>query len=283
VAACDEFFDDLADLLEHVATYTDLLIIGDINLHLDVRSDPHTIRFQQLLEGHDLTQHVVGATHSLSHTLDVLITRAEQTVDSVSVDPPVLSDHSQIVGVLAARLPHPHTGTRQVCCCWRQLDLDELKHDIQQSVLITDPPADVDEYFTTTYYVHCLTNTYLFNQSLFAVTRSHRGVTVNAVRRSEQPGDLYTLQLTTALGVGSWTVSAHCSRPNMPSTGDQLSQNSDDARALGSRVNSMLSLPADPTTPASTHTVHDFVTFFRHKVEDIRTAMSTATSPDIHV
>ena len=43
------------------------------------------------------------------------------------------------------------------------------------------------------------------------------------------------------------------------------------------------SLPADPTTPASTHTVHDFVTFFRHKVEDIRTAMSTATSPDIHV
>jgi len=77
VAACDEFFDDLADLLEHVATYTDLLIIGDINLHLDVRSDPHTIRFQQLLEGHDLTQHVVGATHSLSHTLDVLITRAE--------------------------------------------------------------------------------------------------------------------------------------------------------------------------------------------------------------
>ena len=49
--------------------------------------------------------------------------------------------------LLAARLPHPDTGTRQVCCCWQQLNLDELKHDIQQSVLITDPPADVDEYF----------------------------------------------------------------------------------------------------------------------------------------
>jgi len=122
--------------------------MGDINLHLDVRSDRHTIKFQQLLAAHDLTQHVVGATHSLSHMLDVLITRAEQTVNSVLVDPPALSDHSQIVGVLAARLPHPHTGTRQVCRCWRQLDLDELKHDIQQSVLITDPPADVDEYFT---------------------------------------------------------------------------------------------------------------------------------------
>jgi len=41
----------------------------------------------------------------------------------------------------------PHTGTRQVCRCWQQLDLDELKHDILQSVLITDSPADVDEYF----------------------------------------------------------------------------------------------------------------------------------------
>jgi len=54
---------------------------------MDVRPDSHTIKFEQLLEVHDLTQHVVGATHSLSHTLDVLITRAEQTVSSVTVDP----------------------------------------------------------------------------------------------------------------------------------------------------------------------------------------------------
>ena len=34
-------------------------------------------------------------------------------LNTVSVDQPTLSDHSQIVGVLAARLPHSHTGTRQ--------------------------------------------------------------------------------------------------------------------------------------------------------------------------
>jgi len=32
--------------------------------------------------------------------------------------------------------------------CWRQLDLEELKHDIQQSDLLIDPPADLDELFT---------------------------------------------------------------------------------------------------------------------------------------
>jgi len=56
-----------------------------------------------------------------------------------------------------------------------------------------------------------------------------------------------------------------------------------DARALWSRVNSMLSPPADPSTSASTHMVHDFVTFFGRKVKDIWTAKSTATSPDIPV
>jgi len=83
------------------------------------------------------------------------------------------------------------------------------------------------------FYVHCSSNTRLLNRSLFAVAHSRRGLTVNAVRWSEPLGGwtgstgLHTLQLTTALGVRSWTVSAHCSRPNMPSTGNQLSQNPD--------------------------------------------------------
>ena len=42
----------------------------------------------------------------------------------------LLVESVQIAGVLAAQLSHPHTGSRQVCRCWRQLDLDELKHDI---------------------------------------------------------------------------------------------------------------------------------------------------------
>jgi len=105
-AACDYFFDSFTDLLERISMYSNLLIISDINLHLYVRSDPHAIKFQQLLEANDLSQHVVGATHRLSHTLDVLITHAEQTVNSVTVNPQTLSDHSQIVSVLAAPLSH---------------------------------------------------------------------------------------------------------------------------------------------------------------------------------
>jgi len=62
-----------------------------------------------------------------------------------------------------------------------------------------------------------------------------------------------------------------------------ISESRHDARALWLRVNSMLSPPADSNTSASTHTVHEFVTFFGRKVDNIRTATLTATSPDIQV
>jgi len=55
-----------------------------------------------------------------------------------------------------------------------------------------------------------------------------------------------------------------------------ISESGHDAR---SRVNSMLPPPAE--TSASIHTADDFVTYFVRKVEDIRTATSTATAPDI--
>jgi len=45
----------------------------------------------------------------------------------------------------------------------------------------------------------------------------------------------------------------------------------------------MLSPPADLITSASIHTADDFVTYFGRKVQDIRTATSTATAPDIQV
>jgi len=144
--SCLEDFEDFGDLLERISTYSDL-IIGDINRHLNVLADQSTIKFQQLTDVHDLTQHIVVPTHSLSHTFDVLITRAEKIVNTVRVDPPTLSDHSQIVGVLAARLPHSHTGTRQVRRCWRQLHLERLKCDVLQSTLVADPPVNVDDFF----------------------------------------------------------------------------------------------------------------------------------------
>ena len=100
--------------MERVATYVNLLIVGDVNIHLDDASDARTVKFCRLLAVHNLTQHVNVPTHNQSHTLDILVTRSDRQVERICVDPSLLSDHSQIIGTLATRVPHAHTGMCQV-------------------------------------------------------------------------------------------------------------------------------------------------------------------------
>jgi len=60
----NSFFIDFADLLERVAAYASpLLIVGDLNVHLDVNTDSSTMKFQHLLAAHGMLQHVQSATH----------------------------------------------------------------------------------------------------------------------------------------------------------------------------------------------------------------------------
>ena len=52
-----------------------LLIVGDMNIHVDVPDDADGIKFLDLLECMGLTQHVIIPTHRSGHSLDFIITR----------------------------------------------------------------------------------------------------------------------------------------------------------------------------------------------------------------
>ena len=130
------FFDDFADLLERVAAYASpLLIVGDLNVHLDDEANSSTIKFQHLLAAHGLVQHVQSATHVGGHTLDVVITRGETPVNLMQVDPPTLSDHSLIIGQLDAT---SLTGVDPVLSvrrrCWQSFDIDAFSLDLSHRV-----------------------------------------------------------------------------------------------------------------------------------------------------
>ena len=91
------------------------------------------------------TIHQLFVSSLTAATLDIFVTRTDQSVDRISVDPPMLSDYSQIVGSLATRVPHTLTGVRQGCRRWRSLDIDSFTADLLQSPLVSDPPAGVDD------------------------------------------------------------------------------------------------------------------------------------------
>ena len=139
-AISDLFFDEFSDLLERTSTYASLLlIIGDSNIHLNVTSDSATVKFHDILVQHSLVQHVTGSTHRSGHCLDVLITRRELCVRSLDVSPPMLSDHSCIVGRLDLLVPQDHSSVRRECRCWRKFDYDSFYADLCQSEMVPNP------------------------------------------------------------------------------------------------------------------------------------------------
>ena len=71
------FFNEFPILLERLAVASGhLLLTGDFNFHVDDRTDSLASRFLDLLDSHNLIQHLPGPTYKDNHTLDLMITRA---------------------------------------------------------------------------------------------------------------------------------------------------------------------------------------------------------------
>ena len=89
------FFDEFPVLLGDLVTASgSLLMAGDFNFHVDDVRDPVAMRFTHLLETFNLKQHISESTHRNGHTLDLIITRADECIASnFKVDDPVISDH----------------------------------------------------------------------------------------------------------------------------------------------------------------------------------------------
>lgn len=88
------FLTEISELLSICATnHNRTLITGDVNLHMDNASCTVAMGFMDLLHSFGFIQHVVGPTHKLGHTLDLVISRGLTiTVDKI-IDRPELSDH----------------------------------------------------------------------------------------------------------------------------------------------------------------------------------------------
>lgn len=92
------FFNEFPILLERsVGACGHHLLMRDFNFHVDDRTDRLASRFLDLLDSHDLIQHVTCPTHENNHMLDLRITRTcDGTIESWSTLNCPLSDHSAI-------------------------------------------------------------------------------------------------------------------------------------------------------------------------------------------
>jgi len=124
------------------------MILGDFNIHVDDATDTSASKLADILASHSLLQHVKSSTHIGGHTLDLFITRDDQPVAVLPIDPPLLSDHAFVVAdCVSPPSPDESAGSRLVRN-WRSLDIDAFAADLQMSDLVVSPPEDVDAAFT---------------------------------------------------------------------------------------------------------------------------------------
>jgi hypothetical protein len=138
-----EFGDFLA---EYTACSAELLIMGDFNIHLDVRNDANAIAMNELLESLNLQQHIHEPTHIKGHTLDLVISRQsdEPFLTNIRVCDTHFSDHFAIT--LDVALSKPAKPTKVIK--YRKLktiDIDKFVKDIKNSELITNPSESLPE------------------------------------------------------------------------------------------------------------------------------------------
>jgi len=152
LAVTNKFFEELTAYLEVLALYKcQIVIVGDLNVHLEVNTDHHAIRLLELFHSFDCVQHLGGETHDEGGTLDHVYTRKNDACSEMTVDPAgIISDHSFITWRLSFVYQHA-VGTRRLIRGWKKVDREKFRVRLRESELCSGIPegASADTLFTT--------------------------------------------------------------------------------------------------------------------------------------
>ena len=93
------FFNEFSEYLESVVLCSEQLIaVGDFNFHIYVQNDNGAVTLLNTLESFGLEQYVAAPTHTVGHTLDLIITRSSDKLINVSPRADCnLSDHNSVL------------------------------------------------------------------------------------------------------------------------------------------------------------------------------------------
>jgi len=154
-AVCNTFFDELSDILSHLATFdSPVIVAGDFNIHLQRADDPHSHRFVDTLAMYGLQSRVQSVTHDRGGWLDVVATRIDLPAPSVDVLDPGFSDHRLLQWTSHLHLPAP--SYRQVTSRpWRNIDIVSFNTMLNQSSITAIYDGGVDNADTMANVYNC--------------------------------------------------------------------------------------------------------------------------------
>lgn len=289
-AFCGEF----TSLLESLATFNSQLVItGDLNVHLDDPQSDDANRMSELLASFGLVQHVKESTHRHGHTLDVVITRADYPVADVAVDPPSLSDHGVVTCSLPSPCPARPALVSRLARGWKNLDRAAFRAALQSSPLCCDPGSRVDMSAAELFQLYDTTLRAVVDRfvPLRRVTSCHRltapwfDADCRQFRRRVRFRERWYRRTKDPDDRRAW-ITAEREKHNMFREKENqyweatVAANSRNPRKLWSSVSTLLGKSVEPLSAPSTFSAADFLRFLEDKVDGVRSATATAPPPD---
>ena len=132
------FYEEFSRLFKQIAAEHSghILIIGDFNFHMDDRDNSHANHLTDILEAFDLKQYINVSTHKNGHTLDLIITRSDDSlIKRIKVRDPIISDYYAVHCDLVLQKPQFAKKTityRKL----RSINIETFCEDIQNSPLL---------------------------------------------------------------------------------------------------------------------------------------------------
>jgi hypothetical protein len=293
------FIDEIGSYFEYlVATPGILLALGDFNIHVENHHDKEGLEFLQLLDSFGLKQHVGESTHRSGHTLDLVITKSQDSlVPNVRVEDHRFPDHYPVFCQLPLYIDRP-TKRRITYRKVKSIDPGAFITDIEKSNIMSvqNDDSTIDDtielynsVLSSILNVHAPEKSRIvpmrplpewYNDDIRAAKQEKRRcerlwrktkLTVHKILFDEKRAKIRTL---IAEAKSNYFKNV-------------IAENSGDSKKLFSVVNNLLGKRKEPTLPANKEPkdlAEEFCTYFHEKIERIRAGIirdgQTTHSPD---
>jgi hypothetical protein len=141
-------------LTKYATVDNSAIIVGDLNLHLDIPDNNDTRKFTSNLDACGMHQHIQEPTYVAGHTLDVVISReTDNIVSNIEVVDPGLSDSSRNTCILryhfAVKASKPAPVRKLVSYRkLRAIDINSFRDYIRKTEFFNKEciPSDIDGF-----------------------------------------------------------------------------------------------------------------------------------------
>ena len=243
------------------------------------------------LDSFNLQQHVNIPTHIKGHTLDLIITKSQETtISNITSHPALMSDHSPLTSTLHTLKP-PLEKEKVTFRKTKNIDATEFSKDIDASTLITNPEKDL----------HKLVDQY--NSTLTNILDRHAPETTKEIQVRARPAwfDNSILQakrtkrraerqfLSTKLEVHRQilikereNLNQRCKDAKKEYYIGKIKENDGNQKEMYAITNHLLGKKKTTQIPTShdpKETANNFASFFKEKIENIKKSFSHVTPP----